>query len=152
LKLLVDEVVERDRAGRDVPSVFSRSKFDAVVSTDKTADDDFDLEGSIEQTAREVREAEALAVELYLRDETRVETAVEEAIDHFSEADIVINNASAIQLSNSPPIVTDRSSGKAPYAWSKLGMSLITRSLAEELASDAGITVTSVTLQEPQQK
>jgi citronellol/citronellal dehydrogenase len=151
-----------------------------VVSTGKTTDDDAELEGSVEQTAREVRDrgAEALALELDLRDETRVEAAVEEAIDRFGEVDIVINNASAIQLanvadlpadrfdlltevnvrgthvvahafadhlaeldeawllSNSPPVVTDRSPGMAPYAWSKLGMSFITLSLAEELAGD----------------
>ena len=152
-----------------------------IVSTGKTTDaDDSDLDGSIEQTAREVRDcgAEALALELDLRDAGRVEAAVDEAIDHFGEVDIVVNNASAIQLanvadlpadrfdlltdvnvrgthvvahafadhlagldeawllSNSPPIVTDRSPGKAPYAWSKLGMSFITLSLAEELASD----------------
>ncbi|MFW5939852.1 MAG: SDR family oxidoreductase [Halolamina sp.] len=152
-----------------------------VVSTGKTTDDDdTELAGSIEQTAREVRDrgVEALALELDLRDEDRVADVVEESIDHFGEVDIVINNASAIQLanvadlpadrfdlltavnvrgthlvahefadhlagldrawllSNSPPIVTDRSPGKAPYAWSKLGMSFITLSLAEELASD----------------
>ena len=152
-----------------------------VVSTGKTTDDDdSELAGSIEQTAREVREIgpEALALELDLRDEDRVEAVVEESIDHFGEVDIVINNASAIQLaniadlpadrfdlltdvnvrgthlvahafadhlagldgawllSNSPPITTDRSPGKAPYAWSKLGMSFITLSLAEELASN----------------
>jgi citronellol/citronellal dehydrogenase len=50
--------------------------------------------------------------------------------DHLAELD------EAWLLSNSPPIVTDRSPGKAPYAWSKLGMSFITLSLAEELASD----------------
>ena len=154
-----------------------------VVSTGKTTDDDDDSElaGSIEQTAREVRDRgpEALALELDLRDEDRVEAVVEEAIERFGEVDIVINNASAIQLadvadlpadrfdllpdvnvrgthlvahafadhladqdgawllSNSPPVVTDRSPGKAPYAWSKLGMSFITLSLAEELAGDA---------------
>jgi len=153
-----------------------------VVSTGKTTDDDDDseLDGSIEQTAREARDrgAEALALKLDLRDEDRVEAVVEEAIDRFDEVDIVINNASAIQLanvadlpanrfdlltevnvrgthlvahafadhlagldeawllSNSPPVVTDRSPGKAPYAWSKLGMSFITLSLAEELAGD----------------
>ena len=152
-----------------------------IVSTGKTTDDDdSDLGGSIEQTAREVRERgpEALALELDLRDEDRVETVVDEAIDEFGEIDIVINNASAIQLaaiadlpadrfdlltdvnvrgthivahafadhlagqdgawllSNSPPVVTDRSPGKAPYAWSKLGMSFITLSLAEELAGE----------------
>jgi citronellol/citronellal dehydrogenase len=152
-----------------------------VVSTGKTTDDDdSELEGSIEQTGREVRDRgpEALALELDLRDEDRVEAVVDEAIDHFGEIDIVVNNASAIQLanvadlppnrfdlltdvnvrgthvvahafadhlasldgawllSNSPPVVTDRSPGKAPYAWSKLGMSFITLSLAGELASD----------------
>ena len=152
-----------------------------VVSTGKTTDDDdSELAGSIEQTAREVRErgAEALALALDLRDEDRVAAAVEGSIDRFGEVDIVINNASAIQLansadlpadrfdlltevnvrgthlvahafadhlagldgawllSNSPPVVTDRSPGKAPYAWSKLGMSFVTLSLAEELAGD----------------
>jgi len=152
-----------------------------VVSTGKTTDaDDSELEGSIEQTAREVRERgpEALALELDLRDEDRVEAVVEEAIDRFGEIDVVINNASAIQLANvadlpadrfdlltdvnvrgthlvahafadhladldeawlltnAPPVTTDRSPGKAPYAWSKLGMSFVTLSLAEELASD----------------
>jgi citronellol/citronellal dehydrogenase len=152
-----------------------------VVSTGKTTDDDdSELAGSIEQTAREVRERgpEALALELNLRDEERVEAVVEESIDRFGEVDIVINNASAIQLANvadlpadrfdlltdvnvrgthlvahafadhlagldeawlltnAPPVTTDRSPGKAPYAWSKLGMSFVTLSLAEELGSD----------------
>jgi citronellol/citronellal dehydrogenase len=152
-----------------------------VVSTGKTTDDDdTELEGSIEQTAREVRERgpEALALELDLRDEDRVEAVVEESIDRFGEVDIVINNASAIQLAdvadlpadrfdlltdvnvrgthlvahafadhlagldgawlltNAPPVTTDRAPGKAPYAWSKLGMSFVTLSLAEELAGD----------------
>ena len=152
-----------------------------IVSTGKTTDDDdSELAGSIEQTAREVRERgpEALALELNLRDEERVEAVVEESIDRFGEVDIVINNASAIQLANvadlpadrfdlltdvnvrgthlvarafadhlagldeawlltnAPPVTTDRSPGKAPYAWSKLGMSFITLSLAEELKSD----------------
>ena len=152
-----------------------------VVSTGKTTDDDdSELAGSIEQTAREVRErgAEALALALDLRDEDRVAAAVEGSIDRFGEVDIVINNASAIQLANiadlpadrfdlltevnvrgthlvahafadhlagldgawlltnAPPVTVDRSPGKAPYAWSKLGMSFVTLSLAEELAGD----------------
>ena len=36
-------------------------------------------------------------------------------------------------LTNAPPVTTDRSPGKAPYAWSKLGMSFVTLSLATEL-------------------
>jgi citronellol/citronellal dehydrogenase len=152
-----------------------------VVSTGKTTDDDdSELAGSVEQTAREARERgpEALALELDLRDEDRVDEAVEESIDRFGEVDVVINNASAIQLANvadlpadrfdlltdvnvrgthlvahafadhladldgawlltnAPPVTVDRSPGKAPYAWSKLGMSFVTLSLAEELAGD----------------
>lgn len=76
-----------------------------IVSTGKTSEEgdygkDRDLEGSIEQTAREVEErgAEALAIQLNVREEASVNDAAQQAIDHFGEVDIVINNASAIQL------------------------------------------------------
>ena len=153
-----------------------------VVSTGKTSEhddygEDRDLEGSIEQTAREVEErgAEALPIKLDVRDADTVEAAAQEAIDHFGEVNIVINNASAIQLmtvedlppnrfdlmtdvnvrgtyltsrafidhlkdvddawvlTNAPKIKIDRSPGSAPYTWSKLGMSFVTLSLADEL-------------------
>ncbi|SIR57549.1 SDR family oxidoreductase [Natronorubrum thiooxidans] len=156
-----------------------------IVSTGKTSeeDDDYadrDLEGSIEQTAREARECgvEALALKLDVRDEAAVEAAVERAIDEFGTVNIVINNASAIQLAtvedlppkrfdlltdvnvrgtyltsrafadhlrevdnawlltNAPPVGIDRSPGSGPYAWSKLGMTFITLSLASELGGD----------------
>jgi citronellol/citronellal dehydrogenase len=76
-----------------------------IVSTGKTSEEDDygedkDLEGTIEQTAREVEEVgpEALPIQLDVRDEASVESAAQAAIDHFGEVDIVINNASAIQL------------------------------------------------------
>ena len=153
-----------------------------VVSTGKTSEhddygEDRGLEGSIEQTAREVEErgAEALPIKLDVRDAATVEAAAQEAIDHFGEVNVVINNASAIQLmtvedlppnrfdlmtdvnvrwtyltsrafidhlkdvddawilTNAPKIKIDRSPGSAPYTWSKLGMSFVTLSLADEL-------------------
>jgi citronellol/citronellal dehydrogenase len=153
-----------------------------VVSTGKTTEEDDygeerDLEGTIERTAREVeqRGAEALPIRLDVRDEENVEAAAEEAIDHFGEVNVVINNASAIQLAtvedlppkrfdlltdvnvrgtylvsrafaghlkgvedawiltNAPRINVDRSPGQAPYAWSKMGMTFVTLSLAGEL-------------------
>ncbi|WP_435194041.1 SDR family oxidoreductase [Natronomonas sp. EA1] len=156
-----------------------------IVSTGKTSEeddygDDRDLEGTIEQTAREVREKgpEALAIKLNVREEADVEAAAQEAIDAFGEVNIVINNASAIQLANvedlpanrfdlltdvnirgthlvsrafidhlkevdnawlltnAPPVKIDRAPGKAPYSWSKMGMSFLTLSLAAELAGD----------------
>jgi citronellol/citronellal dehydrogenase len=154
-----------------------------IVSTGKTSEaddygDDEDLEGSIEQTARECEDlgVEALPIQLDVRDAEAVEAAAGEAIDHFGEVGIVVNNASAIQianvadlpadrfdllndvnvrgtyltcrafidhltdvedawlLANAPPVTVDRAPGEAPYAWSKLGMSFITLSLATELS------------------
>jgi NAD(P)-dependent dehydrogenase (short-subunit alcohol dehydrogenase family) len=152
-----------------------------VVSTGKTVDDsDSDLEGTIHETAEacEDRGVDALALHLDLRDAEAIEAAAAEAIDVFDEVDVVINNASAIQLANvedlpanrfdlltevnvrgtylvsrafvphlkeiggghiltnAPPITADRSPGEAAYAWSKMGMTFITLSLAGELESD----------------
>ncbi|NUB93282.1 SDR family oxidoreductase [Haloterrigena sp. SYSU A121-1] len=156
-----------------------------IVSTGKTseADDDYaesDLEGTIERTAREVRErgVEALPIQLDVRDEAAVEAAAERAIDEFGTVEIVVNNASAIQfaavaelpakrfdlltdvnvrgtylvsrafadhlrevddswlLANAPPVTIDRAPELAPYAWSKLGMTFLTLSMASELAAD----------------
>ncbi|MFB6165732.1 MAG: SDR family oxidoreductase [Haloarculaceae archaeon] len=153
-----------------------------IVSTGKTVDDsDSDLEGTIHKTAEacEAKGVDSLAIQLDVRSEDAVEAAAQEAIDRFGEVNIVINNASAIQmanvealpakrydllnevnvrgtylvsrafidhlkgveedawlLTNAPPVRIDRSPGKAAYAWSKMGMSFITLSLARELAGD----------------
>ena len=155
-----------------------------IVSTGKTSEaDDYGeekgLEGSIEQTAREVEAlgAEALSIKLNVREAEEVDAAAEQAIERFGEVHIVINNASAIQLmptetlppnrfdlmtdvnvrgtyltarafiphlkevdnawvlTNAPPVKVDRMPGSAPYTWSKLGMTFITLSLAEELSN-----------------
>ena len=158
-----------------------------VVSTGKTVDDsDSDLDGTIHETATECEErgVDAHAIQLNLRDEEQVEAAVAEAIDVFGEVDIVVNNASAIQmasieelpanrfdlltdvnvrgtyltsrafiphlkdigggriLTNAPPVKMDRGPGEAAYAWSKMGMTFVTLSLASEL-SGTGIAANS---------
>jgi citronellol/citronellal dehydrogenase len=153
-----------------------------IVSTGKTVDDsDSDLEGTIHKTAEACAEkgVDTHAIQLDVRDEAMVEAAVEEAIEEMGEINIVINNASAIQLAsvedlpakrfdlltdvnvrgtylvsrafidhlrgvdedawiltNAPPVTVDRAPGQAAYAWSKLGMSFVTLSLASELAED----------------
>ena len=152
-----------------------------VVSTGKTVDDsDSELEGTIHKTveACEDRGVEAHAIELDVRDAENVEAAAAEAIEVFDEVDIVINNASAIQLAsvedlpanrfdlltevnvrgtyltsrafiphlreiggghvltNAPPVSVDRSPGQTAYAWSKMGMTFVTLSLAGELEDD----------------
>lgn len=72
-----------------------------IVSTGKTVEEDGDLSGTIHQTAQECEDngVESHAIQLNLRDKDTISAAVEEAIDVFGEIDIVINNASAIQLS-----------------------------------------------------
>ncbi len=162
-----------------------------VVSTGKTVDDsDSDLEGTIHKTADAVRErgVESVAVQLDVRDAKNCEAVVEEAVAELGGLDILVNNASAIQLAtvedlpasrfdllmdvnargtyvmsraalphlkesggwivtNAPPVTVDRAPGKAAYAYSKLGMSFLTLSLAEELADTevAASTVWPVT-------
>ena len=158
-----------------------------VVSTGKTVDDsDSDLDGTIHETAAECEEhgVDAHAIQLNLRDGEQVEAAAAEAIDVFGEVDIVINNASAIQmapveelpanrfdlltdvnirgtyltsrafiphlkeigggriLTNAPPVTMDRAPGEAAYAWSKMGMTFVTLSLASELRG-TGISANS---------
>ncbi|WP_299270647.1 SDR family oxidoreductase [Halorientalis sp.] len=72
-----------------------------IVSTGKTVDDtDTDLEGTIHKTAEECAEkgVDTHAIQLNVRDQEAVEAAVEEAIEEMGEINIVINNASAIQM------------------------------------------------------
>jgi citronellol/citronellal dehydrogenase len=154
-----------------------------VVSTGKTVESDGDPPGTIHQTAEECEElgVDAHAIQLDVRDPDSVQAAAEEAIDVFGEVNVVVNNASAIQLANvadmpadrfdlmtevnvrgsylvarafldhlkevddawllanAPPVELDRAPGKAAYSWSKLGMSFVTLSLADELgAHDVG--------------
>ena len=74
-----------------------------VVSTGKTVDDtDSDLDGTIHETAAEceARGVASHAIQLDLRDAEEVAAAATEAIDVFDEVDIVINNASAIEIAN----------------------------------------------------
>ncbi|HZD43309.1 MAG TPA: SDR family NAD(P)-dependent oxidoreductase, partial [Methanomicrobiales archaeon] len=81
-----------------------------VVSTGKTVEEDGDIEGTIHKTAAECEErgVNAHAIQLDLRDAENVQNAAAEAIDVFGEVDIVINNASAIQLSNVADLPANR--------------------------------------------
>jgi citronellol/citronellal dehydrogenase len=82
-----------------------------IVSTGKTVDDsDSDLEGTIHKTAEACREkgVDAHAIQLDVRDPESVGAAAEEAIDEFGEVDIIINNASAIQIANVEQLPANR--------------------------------------------
>jgi len=60
------------------------------------------LPGTIHETVAEIEAAggEGLAVKVDVRDDEAVDQAVEHAVGHFGGVDILVNNASAIQLQN----------------------------------------------------
>ena len=73
-----------------------------VVIAAKTDQPHPKLEGTIHTAAAEIEEAggAALAVICDIRDESQVDEAVATAVDRFGGIDILVNNASAISLTN----------------------------------------------------
>jgi len=71
-----------------------------IVVTAKTATPHPKLPGTIHDVAKEVEAAggKALAIQLDVRDEVAIAAAVQQAADHFGGIDILVNNASAIQM------------------------------------------------------
>jgi len=71
-----------------------------IVVTAKTATPHPRLPGTIHEIAEEVVKAggQALPIQLDVRDEDAVAAAAEQAAAHFGGIDILVNNASAIQL------------------------------------------------------
>lgn len=74
-----------------------------IVIAAKTTEPHPKLEGTIYTAAEEIRAAggQALAVKVDVREEAEVQAAVDQAVEQFGGIDIVINNASAIQLTPS---------------------------------------------------
>ena len=73
-----------------------------IVVAAKSIEDDPRLGGTIFSAANEVEAAggKALAVQVDIRNEEQIIAAVQKAADTFGGIDILINNASAIQLTN----------------------------------------------------
>ncbi|MCH2108792.1 MAG: SDR family oxidoreductase, partial [Polyangiaceae bacterium] len=73
-----------------------------IVLIGKTATPHPRLEGTLTTAQEEVEAAggEALALQCDIRDETAVQASVAKAVAHFGGIDILVNNASAIQLSD----------------------------------------------------
>ncbi|MDH4293786.1 MAG: NAD(P)-dependent oxidoreductase [Betaproteobacteria bacterium] len=71
-----------------------------IVITAKTATPHPKLPGTIHEVADEVEAASgnALAIQLDVRDEAAIAAAVQQAAAHFGGIDILVNNASAIQM------------------------------------------------------
>ena len=73
-----------------------------IVVVAKSIEENPKLGGTIFSAAKEIEEAggKAIAVQCDIRDENQIQAAVDLAVDHFGGIDILINNASAISLSN----------------------------------------------------
>jgi len=85
--------------GREIALRCARDGAKIVIAA-KTDQPHPSLEGTIHTVAQEVEAAggKALAIQLDIRDETKVVEAVEKAVATFGGIDILINNASAIFL------------------------------------------------------
>ncbi len=73
-----------------------------IIITGKTSQPHPSLEGTLDSVAQEVIDAggQALPIQLDVRDETAINSAIEQAVKHFGGLDALVNNASAISLTN----------------------------------------------------
>lgn len=73
-----------------------------IVVAAKSVEENPKLGGTIFSAAKEMEAAggKALPVQLDIRDEAQIQSAVEQAVSAFGGIDILVNNASAIQLTN----------------------------------------------------
>ncbi len=87
--------------GREIALRCARDGANIVV-TGKTADPHPKLKGTIFVTAKEVEGlgGRALPLQLDIRDENSVAAAVKETVERFGGIDVLVNNASAINIGN----------------------------------------------------
>lgn len=73
-----------------------------IVVAAKSVEENPKLGGTIFSAAQEIEDAggKALAVQCDIRDENQIQTAVDKAVEAFGGIDVLINNASAIGLTN----------------------------------------------------
>lgn len=73
-----------------------------IVFAAKTSEPHPKLEGTIHSAAQEVEAAggKALPIQCDVRDEQQVASAVAQAVEHFGGIDVLVNNASALSLSD----------------------------------------------------
>lgn len=81
-----------------------------IVIAAKSVEEDPRLGGTIHSAALEVEAAggQALAVQVDIREEEQIQAAVQQAVEKFGGIDVVINNASAIQLTPTEQTETKR--------------------------------------------
>lgn len=95
--------------GREIALRAARDGANIVVAS-KTSSPNPKLEGTIHSAAEEIRNAggQALPLVLDVRDDDAIAATVEQAVETFGGIDILINNASAINLSKTPELPMKR--------------------------------------------
>lgn len=85
--------------GRSIALRAARDGASVIVAA-KTVEPHGVLEGTINSVAEEIEAAggQALPLQLDVRDEAQIRDAVDKAVNHFGGIDILVNNASAINL------------------------------------------------------
>lgn len=85
--------------GREIALIAARDGANVVIAA-KTADPHPKLPGTIHSVADEVRKAggRALAIQLDVRDDSAIPAAIAQCVKEFGGLDILVNNASAINL------------------------------------------------------
>jgi len=81
-----------------------------VVIASKTDEPNPKLPGTIHSVAREIEAAggHALPLQLDVRDDAAIQVAVATAVAHFGGIDVLVNNASALNLSKTPDLNMSR--------------------------------------------
>lgn len=95
--------------GKAIALRLAKEKANIVVAA-KSVEEDPRLGGTIFSAAEEIEKAggKALAVQVDIRHEDQIQAAVEKAVARFGGIDVVINNASAIQLTPTEQTDTKR--------------------------------------------
>lgn len=95
--------------GREIALRAARDGANVVVAS-KTSTPNPKLEGTIHSVAKEIKEAggRALPLVLDVRDDEAIEAAVSKTVETFGGIDILVNNASAINLSKTPDLPMKR--------------------------------------------
>lgn len=88
--------------GKAIALKFAKDGANVVVAA-KTVEPHPKLEGTIHATAKEVEQVggKSLAVQLDLRDEETIKSAIDQTIARFGGLDLLVNNASAIFIAQS---------------------------------------------------